>query len=160
MSIEIVTRRRIFAFLTAVLTLLACGSLLMRHAGAEGADNEAALKKRFEFLSQNTNVDCSAKFEASIAYMAQDARLQGSCCAPMDETRYRQQLNGLRNYSEIAEVPPNPYDISARLADKLMGYSARKSRLITIMRWSTRICRDPAAASAGAGRCMAVWASS
>jgi hypothetical protein len=94
----------------------------MRHAGAEGADNEAALKKRFEFLSQNTNVDCSAKFEASIASMAQDARLQGSCCAPMDETRYRQQLNGLRNYSEIAEVPPNPYDISARLAHKLMGY--------------------------------------
>jgi hypothetical protein len=122
MSIETITRRKIFAFLTAVPTLLACGSLLMWHASAEEVADEAALKKRFEFLSQNTNVDCSAKFEASIATMPPDARLQGSCCAPMDESRYRQQLNGLRNYSEIAEVPPDPYDISAPLAHKLMGY--------------------------------------
>jgi hypothetical protein len=109
MSIETVTRRRIFAFLTAIPMVRACGSLLMRQAGAEEADNEAALKKRFEFLSQNANVECSANFEASIATMVSDARLQGSCCAPMDEARYRQQLSGLRNYSEIAEVPPDPY---------------------------------------------------
>ncbi len=94
----------------------------MRHASAEAANDQAALKKRFEFLSQNTNVECSAKFEASIATMSPDARLQGSCCAPMDEARYRQQIDGLRNYSEIAEVPPDPYDISAPLAHKLMGY--------------------------------------
>ena len=39
-------------------------------------NDEAALKKRFEFLSQNTNVECSAKFEASIATMA--ARCEAS----------------------------------------------------------------------------------
>jgi hypothetical protein len=122
MSIKTITRRRIFAFLTAAPMLLAYGSLLMGHAGAEIANDEAALKKRFEFLSQNTNVDCSAKFEASIATMSPDARLQGSCCAPMDEARYRQQIDGLRYYSEIAEVPPDPYDISVPLAHKLMGY--------------------------------------
>ena len=65
--------------------MLACGSLPMWRASAEEMDDEAALKKGFDFLSQNTNVDCSAKFEASIATMAPDARLQGSCCAPMDE---------------------------------------------------------------------------
>ena len=70
MSIETITRRRIFAFLTAVPTLLACGSLLMGHASAEGANDEAALKKRFELLSQHGNVECSAKFEASIATMS------------------------------------------------------------------------------------------
>jgi len=122
MSIETVTRRRVFAFLTAISTVLAYRPLLMRRASAEEVDDEAALKKRFEFLSQNANVECSAKFEASIATMVPDARLQGSCCAPMDEGRYRQQLDGLRSYSEIAEVPPDPYDISAPLAHKLMGY--------------------------------------
>ena len=85
-------------------------------------DGEAALKKRFEFLSQNGNVECSTKFEASIATMAPNGKLQGSCCAPMDEARYRQQIEGLREYSEIAEVPPDPYDISAPLAHRLMGY--------------------------------------
>jgi hypothetical protein len=57
--------------------------------------------------------------------MPTDAKLQGSCCAPMDAARYRQQLEGLRKYADIAdiaEVLPNPYDIAAPLAYKLMGY--------------------------------------
>jgi hypothetical protein len=121
MSIEPITRRRIFGFLVAVSAIVAAGSLPMRHASAEEM-NDAALKSRFEFLSQHGNVECSTKFEASIATMAPDAKLQGSCCAPMDEARYRQQIDGLKKYSEIVEVPPDPYDISAPLAHKLMGY--------------------------------------
>ena len=121
MPIETITRRKIFGFLVAVSTILAGGSLPMRYASAEDM-NDAALKSRFEFLSQHGNVECSTKFEASIATMTRDAKLRGSCCAPMDEARYRQQINGLRTYSEIAEVPPDPYDISAPLAQRLMGY--------------------------------------
>ena len=122
MSIETITRRKIFALLTAVPTLLACGSLLMGHASAEAANDEAALKKRFEFLSQNGNVECSAKFEASIASMPPDAKLQGSCCAPMDEARYLQQIKGIRKYADIPEIPSDPYDIPASMAQKLMPY--------------------------------------
>ena len=120
MSIEPITRRRIFGFLVAVSAIVAAGSLPMRHASAEEM-NDAALKSRFEFLSQHGNVECSTKFEASIATMAPDAKLEGSCCAPMDEARYRQQIDGLKKYSDIAEVPPDPYDISAPLAHKLIG---------------------------------------
>jgi hypothetical protein len=65
---------------------------------------------------------CSGQFEKSIATMPQDAKLQGSCCAPMDEVRYGQQIDGLKKYADIAEVPPDPYDIAAPLAHKLMGY--------------------------------------
>ena len=122
MSIETITRRRIFGFLAAVPTVLACGSLLMRHAGAEEANDQAALKKRFEFLSQNTQRGVLGQIRGVDCHHVPDARLQGSCCAPMDEARYRQQIDGLRNYSEIVEVPPDPYDISAPLAHKLMGY--------------------------------------
>jgi hypothetical protein len=107
--------------LAVVLALLASGSLLAANANAEEASDDAALKSRFELLSQQGTVDCSVKFEASIATMPPDARLQGSCCAPMDETRYRQQLDGLKKYSDIAEVPPDPYDIPATLAHKLMS---------------------------------------
>ena len=81
-----------------------------------------ALKKQFEFLSNNGNVECSAKFEAAIATMPADARLQGSCCAPMDEARYFQQIKGIRKYADISEVPPDPYDIPAGMAQKLMPY--------------------------------------
>ena len=34
----------------------------------------------------------------------------------MDEARYHQQIEGLKKYSDIAEVPPDPYDIPAQLA--------------------------------------------
>jgi hypothetical protein len=101
--------------------MLACGGFFPAYASAQAADDDASLKNRFEYLSQHGNVECSAEFEASISTMPPDAKLRGSCCAPMDEARYRQQIDGLRNYSEIAEVPPDPYDISAPLAHKLMG---------------------------------------
>src|SRR6476661_7844688 len=45
-------------------------------------------------LSQHGNVECSAHFEKSIATMPLDGKLQGSCCAPMDEARYGQQIEG------------------------------------------------------------------
>jgi hypothetical protein len=95
--------------------------LFLMNARAEDPGNSAD-KARFEALSQHGNAECSVQFEKLIATMPADDRLQGSCCAPMDEARYRRQLEGLKNYADIAEVPPDPYDISARLAHTLMGY--------------------------------------
>ena len=93
------TRRRILALLATVPALLARGPFFASYASAEKDDDDAVLKKQFEFLSKNGNVECSAKFEASIATMPADARLEGSCCAPMDEARYLQQVKGIRKYA-------------------------------------------------------------
>jgi hypothetical protein len=101
---------------------LVYGGLLPNASHAEEAADATAWKSRFEYLSQHGNVQCSVQFERSIAMMPNDGKLQGSCCAPMDEARYRQQLDGLKKYSDIAEVPPDPYDIPASLAYELMGY--------------------------------------
>jgi hypothetical protein len=129
------------------------------NARAEDPGNSADLKARFEALSQHGNVECSVQFEKLIATIPADGRLQGSCCAPMDEARYRRQLEGLKNYADIAEVPPDPYDISAHLAHTLMGYYTlalnKTSKPPMITRCSALICRVHAAASAGVGRCMA-----
>jgi hypothetical protein len=119
---DLFTRRKALGLLVTVPPLLACGPLFARYASALEMDDDAALKSRFESLSQHGNVECSAKFEKLISTMPPDGRLQGSCCAPMDEARYRQQIDGLRNYSDIVEVPPDPYDIPAPLAHKLMDY--------------------------------------
>jgi hypothetical protein len=101
---------------------LVYGGLLPNASHAEEAADATAWKSRFEYLSQHGNVQCSVQFERSIAMMPNDGKLQGSCCAPMDEARYRQQLDGLKKYSDIAEVPPDPYDIPASLAYELIGY--------------------------------------
>jgi len=80
------------------------------------------LDKRFEYLSTNGNSNCSAKFLDSIATMPAVARLQGSCCGPMDRHRYIEQVRALAKYSAIKDIPPDPYDIAAGLAQKLMPY--------------------------------------
>src|SRR5262249_59698469 len=106
--------------LTTISSMLICGSFAV--ASAQQTTDDTALKSRFQSLSQHGSVECSVQFEKLIGSMGPEGRLQGSCCAPMDEARYRQQLEGLKKYADIAEVPPDPYDISARLAHTLMGY--------------------------------------
>jgi hypothetical protein len=118
MFADVLTRRKALGFLIAAPALLVRGPFLCEAATAAEADDDAALMKRFEFLSQNGNVNCSAEFEASIATMPADAKLQGSCCAPMDGPRYVQQIKGIRKYVGLPEIPPDPYDIPAGLAQK------------------------------------------
>lgn len=137
-----VKRTAIYFLLPVVL---ACGALFPTQGSAEESNEIAALKSRFEYLSQHGNVECSVQFEKSIAGMPADGKLRGSCCAPMDEARYRQQIEGLEKYSDIAEVPPDPYDIPAPLAYKLMGYYDlalnKEERAPMTMPWSTPTCR-------------------
>ena len=80
------------------------------------------LAAKLDYLSKNGNSSCSATFRESISSMPDTARLQGSCCSPMSMHRYSEQIEGLKKYSNIPEIPPDPYDIEAGLAKKLMGY--------------------------------------
>lgn len=82
---------------------------------------ESALAAEFNYLSQNGNSSCSASFKNSISSMSNDARLQGSCCRPMSMHRYSEQVEGLRKYANITEIPSDPYDIEAGLAKKLIS---------------------------------------
>ena len=40
----------------------------------------------------------------------------------MDLHRYQEQVEGLKQYSHISQIPEDPYDISAALAKELFGY--------------------------------------
>ena len=86
----------------------------------KGLVNEA-LATKFDYLSKHGNSSCSGAFRNSIASMPDNAHLQGSCCSPMSMHRYSEQVEGLKKYQNIAEIPPDPYDIEAKLAKKLMA---------------------------------------
>ena len=81
-----------------------------------------ALAAKFEKLSQSGNSSCSGDFRDSISEMSDTTRLQGSCCSPINWHRYQEQIGGLKKYKNIAEIPPDPYDIEAGLAKKLQAY--------------------------------------
>ena len=77
---------------------------------------------KFAELSKNGNSTCSGAFKESISSMADNARIQGSCCSPMSLHRYTEQVEGLKKYEYIKEIPSDPYDIEAGLAKKLQSY--------------------------------------
>lgn len=87
-----------------------------------GVEQSGALAPKFETLSKNGNSTCSAVFADSIDMMADTGRIQGSCCSAMDMHRYTEQIEGLRKYANIREIPPDPYDIDAGLAKQLKSY--------------------------------------
>lgn len=83
---------------------------------------DTALAAKFDMLSKNGNSSCSAAFASSIDDMPDTGRLQGSCCSPMDIHRYEEQVNGLKKFKDIPEIPSDPYDIDAGVAKKLKAY--------------------------------------
>lgn len=89
-------------------------------ATAQAAD-APTIVDRFDYLSNNGNSNCSAAFLKSIPTMPATARIQGSCCSPMARKRYGEQVDGLRKYRDIPEIPPDPYDIPAGIAQKSLA---------------------------------------
>ena len=96
-------------------------SLMASLAAKADEATDQALDKRFQYLSTNGNSNCSAAFLRSISTMPIVARLQGSCCSPMEAKRYREQIEGLKKYAAYSEIPADPYDIEAGIAQKLLA---------------------------------------
>ena len=88
--------------------------------GSNIKQTENNLKSKFALLSSaKTNFCAKADF---IASKSDDERLQGSCCSKMDFHRYTEQVEGLKKYSNIKQIPSDPYDIPVPLAKELLEY--------------------------------------
>ena len=109
------TTRRDILRLCLPISAFGFPALLPDAAVAEG------LSKKFDSLAKDGNSNCSQAFLDSIPTLPHRARLQGSCCGPMDLHRYSEQVAGLKAYAGIAEIPPDPYDIEAGLAKRLLA---------------------------------------
>lgn len=77
--------------------------------------------EKFNFLSQHQTSNCSLQPNVVLTY-TDDMHLQGSCCFPMDLDSYQKQVEGLKRYADIAQIPSDPYDLPASLAKELLGY--------------------------------------
>lgn len=88
---------------------------------AEDGAGGSTLKARFAYLTTHGNSSCSQAFMDSIAAMPAGERLQGSCCSPMVLQRYLTQVAGLKNFADVNEIPPDPYDIEAGLAARMIA---------------------------------------
>ena len=99
---------------------LAVGLVFCANAKADEAIDPALIMK-FNLLSKNGNSSCSTSFQKSIPNMSTISSLQGSCCSEMTFNRYSEQIAGLKKYASITDIPPDPYDLPAGLAAKLLA---------------------------------------
>lgn len=79
----------------------------------------AGTPEAFRYLSVQRSNRCALR-SAELESYPPSQRLQGSCCDPMDQSTYEWQIKALRAYASIEQIPPDPYDVSASLAQRLL----------------------------------------
>jgi hypothetical protein len=94
---------------------------------AVGADTSAeaapGTPARFGYLARQHSNRCALQAEELLRRHGSE-HLQGSCCSPMDEHAYVEQVRALRRHRQIGEIPRDPYDIPVALAKRLLLYQA------------------------------------
>jgi hypothetical protein len=86
-----------------------------------GAMTRAGSEARFAFLASQRSNRCDLQ-AAEIMRYGESARLQGSCCSRMDQHAYREQVGRLPAYTDVPQIPGDPYDIPASLVNRLLRY--------------------------------------
>jgi len=94
-----------------------------QQARSEAISSRDSDRVRFDFLRRQHSNRCGMPASALNA-MAPGARLQGSCCFPMDFRSYLNQVRDLKRYAAVALIPKDPYDITAGLAQQLLRYDS------------------------------------
>ena len=81
----------------------------------------AGTKEQFDFLSQQTSSSCGLQ-PTSVDDYSDDQRIQGACCSAMNFHRYQEQVEGLKRFADIPQIPEDPYDVPVSLAKELFDY--------------------------------------
>ena len=54
--------------------------------------------------------------------MPDTALIQGACCSVMDLQSYQHQVEELKKYADVPQIPSDPYDVPVSLAKQLFDY--------------------------------------
>lgn len=92
-----------------------------------GVQTTTAMKQMFiKLAAAHTDVcgDIGNKLaiDKYMSGLPSGSRLQGSCCSPMDMKKYVSQINGLKKYINIPQIPQNPYNVSVTSAKQMLGF--------------------------------------
>jgi len=106
----------------AISGLIVLGLILTNDVETKnlGQPRVMKLEQKFNMLKEAQTNYCAGPY--MIESKQDGERLQGSCCSQMDFHRYEEQIEGLKKYSHIKQIPTDPYDIEVSLAKELLGY--------------------------------------
>jgi hypothetical protein len=84
----------------------------------------AGSKEAFDYLSTTkttTSSFCGLQ-PTTVDGFSDEDNIQGACCGAMDFHRYQEQVEGLKQYKDISQIPEDPYNIPVTLAKQLFEY--------------------------------------
>lgn len=119
-----IKKRSVYTFL-AIAVLVLLGLLIFNYSKIsvyvtnQDTDTKELEAKFAQLSSANTNF-CAGP---NILDQVNADRLQGSCCSAMDFHRYKEQIEGLKEYSKYEKIPGDPYDISREWAEEMIDYN-------------------------------------
>lgn len=79
-----------------------------------------AVKAQFDYINANMNSACYGM--STVMQMQDNDTIRGSCCGPMFLHTYTEQREALKKYSNIEQIPKDPYNISVNQAKELINY--------------------------------------
>jgi hypothetical protein len=97
------------------------GSQADQSASGSSPTRAQATEARFAALSVAHSNRCDLE-AGELQSMPGSKHLRGACCNPIDRASYISQLRGLQRFAGDRLVPSNPYDVSVRLAKRLLSY--------------------------------------
>ena len=84
----------------------------------------ASTQEAFEYLSttkSSTSSFCGLQ-PTTVDGFSDEDNIQGACCGAMDFHRYQEQVEGLKKYKNISQIPEDPYNIPVALSKQLFEY--------------------------------------
>lgn len=81
------------------------------------------IEARFSVLSEQRTNSCGGGKDYVGQLSADGTRIQGSCCSAMSEHSYKEQIEGLKEYSGYTIIPSDPYDVSSQWAEDMIAYN-------------------------------------
>ena len=84
----------------------------------------AGTQEAFDYLSttkSSTSSFCGLQ-PTTVDGFADGDNIKGACCGAMDFHRYQEQVEGLKKYKNISQIPEDPYNIPVTLAKELFEY--------------------------------------
>ena len=92
-----------------------------------GSAGTTAVQQTFAVLSVARTDVCSDMGDEQAIHRYMNAlpvgaRLQGSCCTPMDYQKFATQIAALRKYAAVGAIPSDPYDTPAASAQQMLGF--------------------------------------
>jgi hypothetical protein len=110
-------------FVAVLVSAFVLGSKITDLSSLENSNTvyAAGTKEAFDYLSSNNTSYCGLIPQTVDGY-SDDQSIQGACCGAMDLHRYQEQVEGLKKYKNISQIPEDPYNIPVPLAKELFEY--------------------------------------